>query len=344
MNSRRRACWTLMLAVLALDVLPASATELPRPTIAAAAALGDPYPERRSTFPGSVIGLPDLTYQMLPGFRPLTLDVYRPSRQAPAAGWPLILYIHGGGWMSGHSRQSGAFENWPGVLASIAARGYVIASLNYRLSSEASFPAAIQDVKAALRWLRANATRFGIDKARALTWGGSAGGHLAALAATSCGESSLNPVTTRGTEAQSDCVQGAIAWYGVFDFRSMQSPQAAERSTDAAAAANDPTARFLGCAVAYCPRETLRLADPLQQVGPKTPPILLIHGIEDRTVPVQQSKDFLAALQAAGVKAELITLPDVGHSFVGADQRITEKASLEALDRSLAFIDALFKP
>src|SRR5262245_1854065 len=148
------------------------------PAIGSKAVLEDRYPERRVAFPGGVTGLPDLTYATVAGFRPLTLDLYLPAGSV-SGGAPVIIYVHGGGWTSGHTRHSGAFENWPGVLASLASKGYVVASLNYRLSSEAPSPAAEQDIKSAVRWLRASATRFGIDKRRVGIWGGSAGGQLA---------------------------------------------------------------------------------------------------------------------------------------------------------------------
>ena len=151
------------------------------------------------------------------GFRPLTLDLYLPASQV-RGGAPVIIYVHGGGWTSGHTRHSGAFENWPGVLASLAGRGYVVASLNYRLSGEAPSPAAAQDVKSAVRWLRGNATRFGVDKRRIGISGGSAGGQLAALAGTSCGVAALEPpVADEKAPLESDCVQAVVAWYGVFD-------------------------------------------------------------------------------------------------------------------------------
>src|SRR6185369_12270345 len=141
--------------------------------------------------PGDVVGFPDLTYSSLSGYRPLILDLYKPAKSGKPL--PLVIYLHGGGWQGGHTRHSGAFEDWPGVLASIAARGYVVASVEYRLSGEAAFPAAVQDVKAAIRWLRMHATEFGIDKARAVVWGGSAGGQLAALVGASCGVAALEP-------------------------------------------------------------------------------------------------------------------------------------------------------
>ena len=314
-------------ATASLRLFAADAPRDPR-AVGAAPVLEDRYPQRSVTFPGGVTGLPDQVYAQPAGFRPLTLDVYLPPRRsgAPTAPHPLVLYIHGGGWATGHARHSGAFENWPGQLASLAARGYVVSSLNYRLSGEAPFPAAIQDVKSALRWLRAHASDLGIDKRVAIVWGGSAGGHLAALAATSCGEPALAPPGAQGGE--SDCVQGAILWYPITDFSALAG----------AAAADNPESRFLGCAPSRCPAETLRLASPLQQVTARTPPMLLVHGANDHQVPVKQSQLMHEALQKAGVQSELLVIPDVDHSFIGATADSTRRASLEALDRSIAFI------
>jgi acetyl esterase/lipase len=100
------------------------------PEIAAEPVTDDNYPERRVVFSGDVIGLPDLTYPTRSGFRPLKLDLYLPSDSMPKpeAGFPLVVHIHGGGWMAGHPRHSGAFADFPAVLASLAARGYVVAS------------------------------------------------------------------------------------------------------------------------------------------------------------------------------------------------------------------------
>ncbi len=159
--------------------------------IAAAPVLDDHYPKAKVLFGTDVESYPDVIFSTPAGFRPLRLDVYR--QVASKAPRPLVVYIHGGGWQSGHTRHSGAFANWPEVLASLARRGYVVASIEYRLSSEATFPAAIHDVKNSIKWLRQNAAKFSIDPRTAIVWGGSAGGQLAALAATSCGVESLAP-------------------------------------------------------------------------------------------------------------------------------------------------------
>src|SRR5262249_9050606 len=156
--------------------------------------LEDRFPQHSVAFGPDVESLPDLVYASQPGFRPLRLDLYRPRKGGDAAGRPLVVFVHGGGWQAGHTRHSGAFGNWPGVLAMLASKGYVVASVEYRLSGEARFPAAIQDVKTSIRWLRSKSAQFGIDPARVIVWGGSAGGHLAALAATSCKVEALAPV------------------------------------------------------------------------------------------------------------------------------------------------------
>src|SRR3954470_10251158 len=153
---------------LALTVICLSPVQAAEPRVGSAPVLEDRYPERRVSFPDDVVGFPDLTYSSLAGYRPLILDLYKPARSGVPL--PLVIYLHGGGWQGGHTRHSGAFEDWPGVLASIAARGYVVASVEYRLSGEAAFPAAVQDVKAAIRWLRTHATEFGIDKTQAVVW------------------------------------------------------------------------------------------------------------------------------------------------------------------------------
>ena len=327
----RSATFSALLLGLCAATQAAPPTD-PRAT-AANAVLEDRYPAREVAFPGGVTGLPDLVYAQPAGFRPLTLDVYVPPKaKAVKSGQPLVLFIHGGGWVNGHTRHSGAFENWPGVLASLAAKGYVVASLNYRLSGEAPFPAAIQDVKSAIRWLRARSTEYGIDKSRALVWGGSAGGQLAALAATSCNESALAPT---GAANESDCVQGAVLWYPITDFSAMARPAAA-------GAAPPAENKYLGCAIQACSAETLRLASAAKQVTAKTPPMLMVHGSTDRQVPVQQSIALDAALKAAGVRSELLVIPDVDHSFIGASPQLTRDASLAALDRSFAFIDQVF--
>lgn len=303
----------------------------------------DPYPDHRVAFAGGVTGLPDLSYQILPRFRPMKLDLY-----LPPAGFrgprPTVIYIHGGGWQSGGPRLSGAFDNWPRVLAAIASRGYVVASVSYRFAGEAPHPAAIQDVKASIRWLRANAGKYRVDPARIMVWGASAGGQLAALAATSCGVAALEPAAgsagpprndkveqqTAGTAPvgdASDCVQGAVTWYGIFDFTGR--------------ALGPPEQAYLGCAPSGCTPEQARSPSAISYLGPNTAPMLMIAGSEDHTVPPAQSRDFYAAMQARHLRGELMIIPGVDHSFIGKTPEATRDASRAGLARTIDFIDSV---
>ena len=205
-----------MLVSFALMVAPATAGTRTFATNAKATTV-DLYPDRVTRFPGGVTSLADVTYSVIPGYRPLVVDLYLPSK-GKAAPKPLILYIHGGGWVGGNMRQSAVIADFPRLLASLATEGFVVASLEYRLSGEAPFPAQVQDARAAIRFLKTNAAKYGIDPARVALFGGSAGGHLTALTALSCGDASLD---VKPEAAGSECVQGAVTWYGVFDFAKM---------------------------------------------------------------------------------------------------------------------------
>lgn len=305
---------------------------------APAAVLKDGYPATQATFPNGVVGYPSLIYAQPAGFRPNTLDVYVPAAARSGQKLPLIVFVHGGGWTSGHTRHSGAFSDWPGVLAAISAHGYVVASVNYRLSAEAPSPAAIHDVKAAVKWLRSESGRFGIDTSRVVSFGGSAGGQLAALLATSCGVAELEPPKTTlarpGVEtdisAQSDCVQGAAIWYGVFDF----APLVAARP-----GAPAPDNAYLNCAPGQCSEAAVRMASAVAYLDAKDPPFLLVHGEADRVVSVEQSRSFAAAMKAKGLPVELDVIPQVDHSFIGATPDVTRAASLKAIQETVAFFD-----
>jgi acetyl esterase/lipase len=327
------AALIVLLSMGAVALSDTAATNA-EPKIGAKAVLEDRYPERRISFPRGVVGLPDLTYSTVTGFRPLTLDLYLPATHA-AGGAAVIIYVHGGGWINGHTRHSGAFENWQGVLASLAGKGYVVASLNYRLSGEAPSPAAEQDIKSAIRWLRTNAARFGIDKRRIGIWGGSAGGQLAALAGTSCGVKALEPpVTDPKAPVESECVQSVVAWYGVFDVAPLVSSGTVPANV----------ARYLGCTQGACTDDKVALASAIRYVDRSDPPFLLIHGALDKTVAVSQSEKFHAALQANAVKSQLLILPDVDHSFVGGTAEATRDASLRALQATIDFFETTLTP
>ncbi|WP_162806299.1 alpha/beta fold hydrolase [Sphingosinicella terrae] len=340
--SRRVSCLAAAVALTAATAMPAASQNIAAEVVIAdAPILDDRYPRVTVEFGRGVTGLPDLTYSVVPGFRPLTLDLYLPpasSRSAPS-GRPLILYLHGGAWMGGHARHAGAVADFPGFLSAVAAKGYVVASVNYRLSGEAPFPAALHDVKTALRWLRRNARRYRIDRDRVALWGGSAGAQLAALAATSCGVAALTPPgLPPELAAESDCVRGVVSWYGIFDFTTLR-PQAAARPSPPT-----PEAVYLDCGASPCEPSVMSAASPIHHVDPTDPPMLLIHGMQDRLVRYQQSVRMAEALRLAGIPERLLLIPNVDHSFIGDSAAMTAESTRRALGETIAFIDALLQP
>lgn len=298
-----------------------------------------------AAYPGGVTGLPEQTYQTLPGYRPMKLDLFLPP-QSFAGPRPLIVYVHGGGWMAGGPRRSAAYADWPRLLASLAARGYVVASVGYRFSREAPFPAAAQDVKAALRWLRANAQTYRIDPARGAIWGQSAGGHLASLVGLSCGAAALAPEgrtvpaaanvettasTVEGADQASDCVQAVVSWFGIYDFQTLL----------AARGGADMAARLLlACEDGDCAADRMKAASPIQYIDRSDPPVLLMHGDRDETVPLSQHHEMVAALRASGVDLTESVIGGVGHSWIGTTPEATQAASRQALRETIDFIDA----
>jgi acetyl esterase/lipase len=288
--------------------------------VAPAVAMANRYPTPELSFPGGVTGIPDVVYSQLNGYRPLRMDMYMPPEDG--ASHPMVMYIHGGGWQGGHSLQSGAFEDWPGTLAMIASRGYVVTSINYRLGGEAPPPAGIHDVKTALRWLRAHADEYGIDKEKFLVWGASAGGQLAGLAGTSCNVEALVPPNLPDElAAESDCVQATIGWYGIYDLTIMGE-------------GGGPSGYFAGRLVE---------ASPATYVDETDGAFLLIHGSTDPVIDYQQSVDFNNLLAANNVPSNLHIIPDVAHSYIGETPEATQAASILALEMSLSFMDETLK-
>ena len=306
---------------------PAYAQERQFP-VSATAGTADRYPARLQSWPDGVTSMADVTYSTIAGYRPMIMDIYLPPReQGPR---PLIVYVHGGAYIAGNTRHGGALANFPAALATLAAEGFVVASVEYRLSSEAPFPAQEQDLRAALRFLKSNAEHFGIDPERTGIWGGSAGGHLAAMTALSCGDASLD---VAGTEAPagSECVQAAVIWYGLFDWTAFTKDRQPESLGG--------LATLLGCD-GYCGAADYPPASPVTYMDASDPPMLLIHGDEDTIIPVAQSHLGEERLRAARVQVESIYIPEVDHSFVGSTPEITRTANLRAVNATFDFFHA----
>jgi acetyl esterase/lipase len=290
-------------------------------------------------YPGGVQSLRDVTFAELPGFRPLTLDLYLPP--AGGAPRPAVVFVHGGAWRHRTARDGGTFRDFPAVLASVAARGYVVASVNYRLVGEARFPGPVQDVEMAIRWLRTRATNYNIDPARFVAWGSSAGGQIAAVIGTGCGVAALEPPASAADKGPipSPCVQGVIDWYGVIDMESF----AADLGKADVARATAQEDEYLGCEVRKCPAGWARSASPLAYIDAKDPPFLIQHGSADDTVSPKQAQRLYAALRAAGVPAQIVLYPGVAHGFAkvpggGPDDAVNK----QALDGVFEFLGRYF--
>ncbi len=195
-------------------------------------------PERRVELTDATV-LADVTYPTIEGFRPLRLDLYQPKSMNKMASLPLVVFAQGCGWTIGQKRGTGDFLDFPGVLAGLAKRGYAVASLEYRLSSEALFPGAVQDIKAAIRFLRASASRYGINPKQIALWGSSAGSHLTGMAAVSCNVAALVPQDKTHSNV-SDCIQGFVGWYSPYDLNALLSTTVSS-SSGSASSSNAPS-------------------------------------------------------------------------------------------------------
>ena len=338
--------WSRPLGRLILGACAAAALALPATAAQApggggqgpaAPAAPDPATTPHRDFPGDVTAMMDITYSRNDGYRPLKLDIYTTKTKA-AAPKPLVIWLHGGGWYTGDQRGGAiatpAYRNWPNYLAVLAARGYVVAGVAYRFSAEARYPAAIQDVKAAVRWLRANAATYGIDPNRVIVWGASAGAQLAAVLGTSCDVPELEGAKVRGAEGSS-CVQGVIDFYGPSDFKQAE----AQKIPGLVATFGEigPNAgRYLGCQIQACPPEQSKLSNPISYIDKSDPPFLFVHGDADGTVPPKQSQIFHDALVKAGVKSELMWVKGTDHVF----SKGTDAQGKEVMDKVYEFLAA----
>ncbi len=262
----------------------------------------------RADRPEGVRAVTDLVYREVDGRR-LRLDVYLPDDGSPIASGskrPALLAIHGGGWRGGGKGDYGR------SLAPLARRGLVVVAVEYRLSvpGKPSWPGNLDDVREAARWVRSHAADFGVDADRIAVIGASAGGHLALLLGNA----------PAGDPAH---VRAVIDFYGPTDLRELY-----DRRTPA-----DKAIRMLlGGSPEAFPRR-YEAASPIRQVAPGTSPVLILHGLEDRLVPLDQSRSLAEALGRAEVPYRLLTVAEARHGFgLKAGQRDFVPEILEFLE------------
>jgi acetyl esterase/lipase len=234
------------------------------------------------------------------GGHPLLLDIVRPN-PAPTNAMPAVIFIHGGAWRAGN--KNGA------PVRFLAERGYFVASINYRLSSEAPFPAAVEDCKCAVRWLRANAGKYNISSDSIGVWGASAGGQLAEFLGTT-GDDPRYEGTGGWTNASSR-VSAVVSFFGPSDFMG----GIGKFRNEDGSRGNYEVVKFLGGLPADKP-DVYRDASPLTHVSQMSAPMLLVHGDQDPIVPLEQSSRMANALREAGVGVKFIVVTNGVHGFL----------------------------
>lgn len=221
------------------------------------------------------------------------LDIYLPDEGD--GQFPVLLIIHGGAFAIGHKREI-HLEAWLQALE----RGYAVVSVDYRLSGEACFPAGIQDVKAAIRWLRAHSGEYHLDGRRIAAVGASSGANYASMICLTANKPEFEDASLGNAHLPS-FVQAGVSWFGPTDFLKMDE-QLAESGFGPCdhSLADSPESRYIGAKITDAP-EKVRLANPITYIHADMPPLLLQHGRQDHLVPVQQSILFAQALASAGL-------------------------------------------
>ena len=237
----------------------------------------------------------DLTYCTGEGVT-LKLDMHYPQEMDGPE--PVVMWVHGGSWSSGSKSSGPGMADVPELLA----RGYVVAAVDYRLAPQYKFPAQIEDVKCAIRFLRANASQFNLKPDRIGVWGHSAGGHLVALLGTT--DASAGFEGSGGYADQSTHVQAVVDMSGPTDLRGMPSGLA-----ESVFGAKDSFS------------DILKRASPTTYISKDDPPFLILQGDRDTSVPPSQSQILYDRLKAAGIPATLVMVKNAEHSFepVGGD-------------------------
>jgi len=240
--------------------------------------------------------------------RNLQLELMVPS--GASAPVPVVVWIHGGGWFQGSRTPI------PSGVSALCSRGYAVASIDYRLTADAVWPAQMQDCKGAVRWLRAHADQYGLDPDRFAAWGESAGGQLAnmlgvsgGLGTVSVGSVSVDLEGTMGGNAgQSSRVQAVVDWYGHSDLLRLRFYPA----TTLHDPQGSPESKLIGGPIQKNPERTAT-ASPVSFVSPDDPPFLILHGTIDDLVAFNQSELLADALRSRGVPVSFVPVPNIGH-------------------------------
>lgn len=260
---------------------------------------GSNRPPMQRPIPANVTAYRDVSYGSHETRNLYDLYVPKPAGDAKdAKPVPLVIWVHGGGWQNGNKGGGPAFA--------LLEQGFAVATINYRLSGDAIFPAQIHDCKAAVRHLRAKAKEYGIDPERFGVWGSSAGGHLVALLGTSGDVKELEGAVGDFASVSSR-VQAVCDFYGPTDLLQMGGRHNDEQS---------PESKLIGGPIQEN-KEKVARANPITYVSADDPPFLIMHGDQDMVVPYGQSELLLAELEKSKVPAKLVKIEGAGHGGPG---------------------------
>ncbi|MDQ3541792.1 MAG: alpha/beta hydrolase [Chloroflexota bacterium] len=268
----------------------------------------------------------DVTYGT-GGTTPLLLDIVRPDDDGGTVR-PLVIWVHGGGWAGG------AGDDPPGQ--ELLDRGFATASISYRFSDEAVFPAQIHDVKAAIRFLRANAERFGIAPDRIGIWGHSAGGHLASLAGMTGDLAELEG--DGGSPGVSSVVQAVVPLSGPADFSGTRTDDPAFFGTDIAAQRMLAKPPHQPATADESFMRRAALASPVRHAHASAPPYLVVHGDADTVVTAGESRRLHEAIIAGGGQATLLEASGIDHDLGGL-LRFTDERGVTVMRHIVAFFE-----
>jgi acetyl esterase/lipase len=256
-----------------------------------------------------------------------TMDIYMPSGVGP---FPVVVLIHGGAFMMGSKSDESA------NCAALTSQGYVAVSINYRLSGEAKFPAQIQDCKAAVRFIRANATKYKINPDKIGSWGASAGGNLASMLGTSSGINELEGASL-GNATFSSKVTATVDWFGPINFLTMDAEATTLGFTITTNSSTSPESKLMGAAVQTIPDQVAK-ANPTTYISSDDAAFLIQVGSLDRNIPYTQSQNFSTALKSVlgdgKVTFELIS---------GAAHGGTQFTTTTNISKVIAFFDKYLK-
>jgi len=255
------------------------------------------------------------------------MDIYLPAGEGP---FPVVVFIHGGAFKMGNKEMETA------NAAVLVSKGYAAVTINYRLSGEAKFPAQIQDCKAAIRFLRANAVKYKLNADKIASWGASAGGNLSSLLGTSGGVAELEGAEL-GNSSFSSKVLVSVDWFGPINFLTMDSEATALGFSLTTNSASSPESVLMGAAVQTIPAQVAK-ANPTTYITDDDAAFFIQVGDADRNIPYTQSKNFYDALVAVKgathVSYELIA---------GAGHGGTQFSATSNMDKVVAFLDKYMK-